>query len=596
MVRAAGRWAGALLPALLLWGGTAAAQPLHAQPLHAQPAHAAAVDHPQPQEPQPQEPQPQLVEIRFADQADANKLAGRLDVWEIDHRTRTLVAYVTAPQQAQLLREGYTVRPAPLAAAAIPNFACYRTVEETSTDLAALAQQRPELAQWVDIGDSWLKVRSGGAEGYDLNVLVLTNTQRPGPKPRLFVMAAIHARELATAEVAARFAEQLLARYGTDPEATWLLDYNELHILAHANPDGRKRAELDAANYDPNNPFESNLWWRKNVNSDFCPDPRFAGIDLNRNSSFRWGACTAAGCSSTDPCYLTYRGPSPASEPETHAVEAYIRSLFPDRRGPGDADAAPADTQGVMISLHSYSQLVLFPWGWSALPAPNDAGLRTLGRKFGYFTGYRTCQSGEDGCLYMTDGTTDDFAYGELGVAAYTFELGTAFFQQCGTFETGILTQTIAALTYAAQVAAQPYRMPAGPDVVNISVTPAVVGAGVPFVLRAEADDTRTPPPDFYGGEPIQAIAAVSYTVAAPSWSPAAGAPQAMQPLDAFDTPREAAAATIDTRGWAPGRHTVFVQATDAAGNVGPPAAIFVEVGPPLFFPYIGGGPPAKER
>ena len=97
--------------------------------------------------------------------------------------------------------------------------------------------------------------------------------------------------------------------------------------------------------------------------------------------------------------------------------------------GPADGDAAPADTQGVMISLHSYYPQVLFPWGWSAQPAPNQAGLRTLARKFGYFTGYEACQSGEDNCIYMTDGTTDDFAYGELGVAAYTFELGTELFR-----------------------------------------------------------------------------------------------------------------------------------------------------------------------
>jgi hypothetical protein len=69
-----------------------------------------------------------------------------------------------------------------------------------------------------------------------------------------------------------------------------------------------------------------------------------------------------------------------------------------------------------------------FPWGWTQTPAPNRQALQTLARKFGFYTGYPACQSGADGCIYMTDGTTDDFAYGELGVAAYTFELGTSFF------------------------------------------------------------------------------------------------------------------------------------------------------------------------
>ena len=84
-------------------------------------------------------------------------------------------------------------------------------------------------------------------------MLKLTNRLVPGPKPHVFIMAAIHARELATAEVATRFAEQLVARYGVDPDVTWLLDYNEIHILAQSNPDGRKLAEVNAVNPNPSN-------------------------------------------------------------------------------------------------------------------------------------------------------------------------------------------------------------------------------------------------------------------------------------------------------------------------------------------------------
>ena len=421
-------------------------------------------------------------------------------------------------------------------------------------------------------------------------MLKLTNRLIPGPKPHVFIMAAIHARELTTAEVATRFAEQLVARYHVDPDVTWLLDYNEIHILAQSNPDGRKKAEGDAVTP---NPDKENAYWRKNVNDDLCPAGRY-GVDLNRNSSFKWGACEAGYCSSTDPCDLTYRGTGPASEPETQAIEAYIRSLFPDVRGPGNGDAAPADTQGVMISLHSYSPYVLYPWGWSAQPAPNRDGLRTLARKFGYFTGYDACQSGADDCLYMTDGTTDDFAYGELGVPSYTFELGTSFFEDCSYFETSILSQTIDALTYAVKVAVKPYQMPSGPDVIRVTATPALAGPGQPVILRAELDDGRTPLGSYYGTEPIQAIAVATYTLDAPSWitgtEPSAGPSVAMQPVGLFDAPREAATATIDTTGWASGRHTVFVQAMDAAGNTGPATAVSFDIGLPVYFPYVANG------
>ncbi|MFN8467779.1 MAG: M14 family zinc carboxypeptidase [Caldilineaceae bacterium] len=529
----------------------------------------------------------QAVTIRFRDQADVNRLAGRLDVWQVDHETHTLVAFVTPEEQAQLAAQGYSFKPAPkLQSAAIPNYACYRTVEETYDSLANIAQGSPNLAEWIDIGDSWRKIKTSGVEGYDLKVLKLTNRLIPGPKPRVFIMAAIHARELATAEVATRFAEELVARYHSDPDVTWLLDFNEVHILAQSNPDGRKKAEADAVNPDP---YKENAYWRKNVNEDQCPAGRY-GVDLNRNSSFKWGACEAGYCSSTDPCDLTYRGTASASEPETLAIETYIRSLFPDVRGPGDGDAAPADTQGVMISLHSYSSLVLYPWGWSAQPAPNQAGLRTLARKFGYFTGYEACQSGADDCLYMTDGTTDDFAYGELGVPSYTFELGYSFFEDCSYFESSILSQTIDALTYAVKVAVKPYQMPAGPDVVSLTAAPALAGPGQPVILRAELDDGRTLLGSKYGAEPIQAITAVTYTLDAPSWIAGESAGVAMLPGGIFDTPHEFATATIDTTGWANGRHTVFVQATDAAGNTGPATAVSFDIGLPVYFPYVANG------
>jgi hypothetical protein len=528
-----------------------------------------------------------VVKIAFRDQADANLLAGWLDVWEVDHRAHTLVAYVTPQQRAELANRGYVVYATERTeGASIPNFACYRTVEETYTDLAQLAQAAPNLAQWVDIGDTWLKVQTSGAEGHDLQVLLLTNRSVPGPKPRVFVMAAIHARELTTAEVATRFAEQLVEQYDVDPDITGLLDYNEVHILAQSNPDGRKRAEADASGSISN----PNLLWRKNVNNSQCIDNRRYGVDLNRNGSFRWGACEGFACSSGNACDLTYRGAGPASEPETQAIEAFIRNLYPDVRGTGDDDAAPVDTQGVMVSLHSYSELILFPWGWRASHAPNDVGLRTLGRKFGYFTGYETCQAGEDNCIYMTDGSTDDFAYGELGVPAYTFELGTNFFESCSNFETHILPQTLDALTYAVKVAVKPYQMPAGPDVVSATVTPALAALGQPVILKVELDDARTLAGSYFGTEPVQAIAAATYTVDAPSWSKSAGTGASMRAVGVFDTSRESATASIDTTGWSMGRHSVFVQAMDAAGNTGPATAVFVEIGLPIYVPYLDTG------
>ena len=124
----------------------------------------------------------------------------------------------------------------------IPGYPCYRTVEETYAAAAALASAHPDLATWIDVGNSWEK-KAGRTAGYDMMVLKLTNSAIPGPKPKLFVTGAIHAREYTTAELVTRFGEYLVNNYGVDPDATWLLDWHEIHLMLQTNPDGRKQAE-----------------------------------------------------------------------------------------------------------------------------------------------------------------------------------------------------------------------------------------------------------------------------------------------------------------------------------------------------------------
>jgi len=527
-----------------------------------------------------------VAQVSFVDPADLQRLVVQYDVWRVDHHTRRATVWLTRAElrqvQAQDRRveidqaatEGVIAARAALNATAnaaartagIPGFACYRTVEETYASMAQLAADFPELVATVTLGESWQWRNSAGAAGYQLSGIVLTNRKVMGPKPVFFLMASIHARELTTAETAMRFAEQLARGYGHDPDATWLLDYTEIHIAPQVNPDGRKKVE-------------AGLDWRKNVNNDFCAyDPFRFGVDLNRNSSFKWGQCTGFGCSTTDACSLLYRGVSIASEPETQALESYLRTIFRDARGAQNGDAAPADTPGLMISLHSYFPKILFPWGWTTTPAPNGQALQTLARKFGFYTGYPACQSGATGCIYLTDGTTDDFAYGELGVAAYTFELGTTFFQSCTDYESSILTPTLASLTYAAKAAVQPYITPAGPEV--ITATLAITGpiqAGDVVTLTATADDSRFFSGD-YGDEPVQAIQAMRFAMNEPSWTTCA-TQRALTPLDgAFDSAVESAAAVIDTHGWLPGRYLLLVEAQDTNGVWGAPTGVFLDV------------------
>ena len=251
--------------------------------------------------------------------------------------------------------------------------------------------------------------------------------------------------------MATRFAEELINNYGVDPDVTWLLDYFEIHIIPQANPDGRKKAE-------------TGLLWRKNTdNDDGCNMSSTWGTDLNRNSSFKWNM----GGSSSSACNETYRGPSAGSEPEVQVLQNYATSIFPDQRGPNDKDAGPGHdrrrlydaaqlcpTRALSLGLHEHARTA------------NGTELATLGRKFGYYNGYEVCNAPV--CLYNASGTTDDFTYGEFGVASYTFELGTDFFESCSSFTSSTLPNNMPALYYAAKAARRPYQNPSGPDPLNV--------------------------------------------------------------------------------------------------------------------------------
>lgn len=72
------------------------------------------------------------------------------------------------------------------------------------------------------------------------------------------------------------------------------------------------------------------------------------GTDPNRNFGHKWNT----GGSSGNPCSETYRGPQPFSEPETKSISEHILK----------------NSQNIKLymAVHSYSQLLLTPWGYTS--------------------------------------------------------------------------------------------------------------------------------------------------------------------------------------------------------------------------------------
>jgi len=433
----------------------------------------------------------------------------------------------------------------------IPGFSCYATVEETFQRMDAMVSSYPDLAEAITIGESWEKTMDVNA-GHDIRILKITNKNSGGDKPILFLASAIHAREYATAELNTRFAEYLLSQYNHDADVTWILDHHEIHLSLQTNPDGRKKAE-------------TGLLWRKNTNQAYCSSTSNSrGADLNRNYSFEW----ALGSNECDP---TFGGDAPESEPEVDAQLFYIRSQFDDNRGLGINDSVDEDTAGIFVDIHSYSELILYPWGFVGADSPNHNQFQALSKRVAWFNDYLPEASSD---LYPVTGASIDTTYGELGIASLVFEIGTDFFQECSEFEAKILPDNLAALMYLARVTQAPYKQPLGPDIEKFNVVPNVVTSNMVSQVMGVANDDR-----YSRNNGVQSSEAVNQVEVFINELPIqASSGQSLVAVDGvFDEEQEAFVGEISANDLSTGKNLIYVQASDAI-RAGATFAKFIEV------------------
>jgi len=193
----------------------------------------------------------------------------------------------------------------------------------------------------------------------------------------------------------------LLENYETNANVTNLLDNLEFVIVPFTNPDGYAYT------------WSENRLWRKNREPN--SGSSCIGTDLNRNYNSHWGE----GGSSSNPCSDTYKGPEPNSAPETQNTIAYFKKNAPIIGA---------------IDWHSYSQLILRPWGWTRNDSPDEQLLKSIGdgiRQAVLESGGVPYTSQKSIDLYTTTGTASDWFYDDeasatnLGfrAAGYTIEL-----------------------------------------------------------------------------------------------------------------------------------------------------------------------------
>lgn len=263
----------------------------------------------------------------------------------------------------------------------------YHSYRELERDLLALQDSYPQLARVLAIGES--------LEGRNIYAIKISdNVSQEEEEAGVLFIGCHHAREWISVEVPYLLGKYLLENYATNSEVRLLVDQSEIWIVPLLNPDGLEYS------------IHFYRYWRKNRRAN--GDGTY-GIDINRNYSYQWGIDNIG--SSPQTYSEIYRGKSPFSEPETQA----IRDLFRQRNFKA------------IISYHSYSQNILYPWGYTSEPTEKDSLMAQIATEMSRLiksvngNDYVYGQSGNT--LYLTNGDTIDWAFAYYGIPAYTIEL-----------------------------------------------------------------------------------------------------------------------------------------------------------------------------
>lgn len=306
----------------------------------------------------------------------------------------------------------------------------FHNYEELKQELQSLAAQYPQIVHLSSIGQS--------LEGRDLMLVTLSTDSNDLSRPAVFFMGGHHAREHLSVEVPLQLIQYLAREYAAgNPRVVDLMSRRTVYVVPIVNPDGSEY-DISTGRYK---------LWRKNRRNNGGS----FGVDLNRNYGYGWGG----GGASPSPGNDTYRGSAPFSEPETQAIKSFIESHL---------------NISIDLTFHTFSELILYPWGHKYNPIENQDDFRvhkTMAETMARWNGYTPQQSSE---LYIASGDTTDWAYGQLGIISFTFELdpqmspdkywdpGKGFYPGQGLIEP-VFRKNLEPCLYLIDLADNPYRV-----------------------------------------------------------------------------------------------------------------------------------------
>lgn len=253
----------------------------------------------------------------------------------------------------------------------------YDTYEAIVTQLTDLANTYPDICQLKTIGTT-----ISGNTIYALRIS--KDVSQEDFEPEIRLVGAHHGNEAIGAELCLYWTRDLLQNYGTDEDATYIVDHYELWSQPVVNPDGYIATTRGNAN----------------------------GYDLNRNYSYMWNQD------------LGSSGPEAFSELETQAVRDY--AIWD----------GPTDTNTFVASLtyHSGATCCNTVWNYADAEHPDGSIHKTpdddLIMLWGGVYTSNCPQPGfylTNGCdWYATWGDLNDWSYGERGDMDYTIEVWSA--------------------------------------------------------------------------------------------------------------------------------------------------------------------------
>ncbi|XP_006837750.1 PREDICTED: carboxypeptidase B2 [Chrysochloris asiatica] len=264
----------------------------------------------------------------------------------------------------------------------------YHSLSEIYSWMEVITERYPDLVEKIHIGSSY--------EKNPLYVLKVSKQEQTA-KNAVWIDCGIHAREWISPAFCLWFIGYVTQYYGRETLYTNLLRHMDFYVMPVMNVDG----------YDYS--WKTNRMWRKN--RSLHGNNQCIGTDLNRNfASKHW---CEAGASSFS-CSEAYCGPYPESEPEVKAVADFLRKNRNHIKA--------------YITMHSYSQMILFPYSYSRNKSKDHKELslvaseavdaiESINKNIKYTHG-----SGSE-TLYLAPGGSDDWIY-DLGTKySFTIEL-----------------------------------------------------------------------------------------------------------------------------------------------------------------------------